>query len=521
MSFLDWLFSHAGKETRTTKKDQNEISNYQFNYNKEGYYIHSLNPNSNYKVTVIMPVYNAEATMKKTIDSVVNQTIGFENIQLIIVDDQSTDSSRNIILEYAEMYKNIVPVFLKNNTGSPAIPRNIGIELAAGKYITFIDSDDWFNKSGLEILYETLERTGDNYAIGKTIQVTDTSMNIVGEYNNCETRDHIDPYSIPHLFQHLGPTARMMKTSFIKENKFKFPNMKFAEDKQFFIDVLTNCSSISTSKEVIYYANRLKDNKSLTTTTSIFEKTDTNIKVIKYVIEKQLPEKVEKMVLNRLYEFDCITRLFNRNHFLKSNNKEEYFKKFSEVLNTTNELRYNFTQNFFEPWHKVLVDLFREGRFDDIVTLIDWSLKDHTKETIIKNGLPYYRLPFNDKYQFARINMLAYHTTSLKEKEHLVLRFNIYGDEINQINSFAIRQRDNELNEIELPIRHLQDHAYETKIPYGQLVELSSSSYATFIKYAVYKKLFIKMDARRIINYDDKKIDFYTTVGDNFAISIK
>ncbi|WP_018708346.1 glycosyltransferase family 2 protein [Siminovitchia fordii] len=519
MSFLNRLFSPVRKEREAIKEDRDNKLNYQ--YNEKGYYIHSSNLDGNYKVTVVMPVYNAEDTMKNAIDSVINQTIGFENIQLIIVDDQSTDSSRSIIVEYSEQYQNIIPVFLKDNTGSPATPRNIGIELATGKYITFIDSDDWFSKNGLKILYEILERTGDNYAIGKTIKVEEKKMEVTGEYNNCATRDSIDPFTIPHLFHHLGPTARMMRTSFIKEKNFRFPNMKFAEDKQFFIDVLTNCSSISTSKEVIYYANRLKDNKSLTTTTSIFEKTDSNIKVIKYVIEKQLPENVEKMVLNRLYEFDCITRLFNRHHFLRSDKKDNYFKKFSEVLRTAEELRYDFTDNFFEPWHKVLVSLFKEGRYEDIVTLINWSLKDNTKETIIKNGLPYYRLPFNDQYQFARINMLAYHTTSLKEKEHLVLRFNIYGDQINEINSFTIRQRDNELNEIELPIRHIQDHTYEVKIPYEQLVELSSSSYATFIKYALYRKLFIKMDTRRIVNHDKRKIDFYTTIGDNFAISIK
>src|SRR5699024_4578489 len=108
---------------------------------------------------------------------------------------------------------------------------------------------------------------------------------------------------------------RMMNTSFIQKNNIRFPNMKFAEDKQFFIDVLTSCSSISTSKEIIYYANRYKENKGLTTTTSIFEKTDTNIALINYVIKKKLSTNIEKMILNRLYEFDCITRLFERNHF--------------------------------------------------------------------------------------------------------------------------------------------------------------------------------------------------------------
>ncbi|RST74407.1 glycosyltransferase family 2 protein [Siminovitchia acidinfaciens] len=508
-------------ESQNISLENQRDSTEDYPYNDEGFYIHVKNRTTNYKVTVVMPVYNAELTVRKTIDSVINQTIGFENIEFIIVDDRSNDDSRTIILEYSETYPNVIPVFLKENTGSPAIPRNLGINLANGKYIIFIDSDDWFSENGLKLLYETLERTGNDYAIGKTIQVTDKRMKIVGEYNNCMARDFVDPYSIPHLFHHLGPTARMMKTTFIKDNNIKFPNMKFAEDKQFFIDVLTKCSTISTLDDVIYYANRLKENKSFTTTTSIFEKTDTNIKVIKYVIDKQLPEKIEKMILNRLYEFDCITRLFNRKHFLNSKEKEKYFEKFGEVLETTKNLNYDFTEIFFEPWHKVLVTLFKEERFDDITSLINWSLNESIKNTIVRDGLPYYLLPLNNENQFTRVNMLAYHKSSSKDTDSLLLRLNVYGDQINEMDSFVIRQRDNELNQIELPLNKVSTHEYEVKIPYEQIATLTSASYATFIKYSNYLKLFIKMDTRKIINFDDKTIDFYTTIGDNFGVNIK
>lgn len=488
-------------------------------YNEQGYYVHNSNGKQNYKVSVVIPVYNSEETIEKTIESIINQTIGFENIEVLLIDDKSTDNSRIIIWNYAKKYSNIVPVFLQENTGSPAKPRNLGIKFATGTYITFIDSDDWFHNEGLKVLYDILEKTGDNYAIGKTLQVTDNRIKIVGEYNNCETRYSIDPCSIPHLFQHLGPTARMMRTKFIKENDFKFPNMKFAEDKQFFIDVLVNCPTISTTTAEIYYANRLKDNKSLTTTTTIFEKTDTNIAVIKYVIQKQLPERIERMVLNRLYEFDCITRLFNREHFLKSKNKEKYYEKFREVLETTKNLRYDFTENFFESWHKVLVNLFIEERFDDIVKLIKWSLREVTKQIVIKDEIPYYQLPFED-YQLAEIEMLGCFKSAKKLTEKLVLQINVYGSFIDQIESFVIRQRTNELNQIELPIKHIEKNLFEVDIPYEKIASLSSASYAMFIKFSKYKKLFIKMDTRKLIKYNKKKIDFYTTVADNFGLSI-
>lgn len=490
-------------------------------YNQDGYYVHHTKRIENPLVTVILPVYNAEKTLKKTIDSVIRQTIGFKNIELIIIDDRSTDRSRTIILSYARLYTNIVPVFFRKNNGSPAIPRNIGIQLAKGEYMMFIDSDDWLTPNGIEVLYKILKKTGDHYAIGRTIKVEDNKYAITGEYNSCEERESIHPCTIPHVFQHLGPTARMMRTQFVRENKCKFPNMRYAEDKQFFIDVLTNCPSISTTKEVVYYVNRNKDNKSLVSRTSIFEKTDTNIAVINYVISKNLPEQIERMVLNRLYEFDCITRLFNRQHFLKSRQKEKYFQKFAEVLNTTTQLRYDFTENFFEPWHKVLVQLFKEERYDDIISLIRWSIKETAKQTIIKDGLPYYRLPFDDDYQLARLPLLAVYHSSEREKENVNIHFHIYGDPVHKIDSLIIRDRVNHLNERQFPIVQEDTQLYTVSIPYDELAKLSSSSYLVFIRYNKYRNLMIKMNTRNIITYHNKEFDFYTTIGDNYGLKVK
>ncbi|VEF49607.1 minor teichoic acid biosynthesis protein ggaA like protein [Bacillus freudenreichii] len=493
-----------------------------YTYNQEGYYIHPTNNRPDPKVSVIMPVYNAEKTLRKTIDSVIDQTIGFNEIEFLIIDDKSKDDSRSIILDYANEYPNIVPVFFKSNNGSPAKPRNVGIELAKGTYTMFIDSDDWLSPDGIEALYNLMEKTGDPYAIGRTIKVEDNKLVITGEYNSCEYRESINPCSIPHIFQHLGPTARMIRTQFLRDHNCRFPHMKFAEDKQFFIDVLTNCPSISTTKDVIYYVNRFRDNKSLVGTTTIFEKTDTNLAVIRHVIKKELPEEIERMVLNRLYEFDCITRLFNRRHFLRSLRKDKYYNKFAEVLETTKGLRYDFTENFFEPWHKVLVDLFNEKRFTDIVKLIEWSLKDTTKEMVIReDGLPYYRLPLPEPYEWARINMLAVYKEHLKTDEHYILRVNIYGDDLDKVNCFAIRQRDNEINENVLPIEQIGEKLFEVKIPLDLLAQLDTTSHTMFIRYYDYRKLHIKMNTRRIFEYGGKKIDFYTTIGDNFGVNVK
>jgi teichuronic acid biosynthesis glycosyltransferase TuaG len=93
-------------------------------------------------VSVIIPVYNSEEFINSTLDSVLNQT--YKNIEVVIVDDCSTDNTEDIINEYLLKNRNIIYYKLENNSGA-AIARNKAIELANGRYIAFIDSDDiWY-----------------------------------------------------------------------------------------------------------------------------------------------------------------------------------------------------------------------------------------------------------------------------------------------------------------------------------------------------------------------------------------
>lgn len=182
-------------------------------FNKVGYEI--LNESAlkrRAKVTVVVPVYNAIDFLKKTIDSVILQNIGFHNITLILVDDGSNDGSRDVLRVYSRLYENIVSVFLEKNTGTPAFPRNLGVHLSNSKYITFLDADDWLTHEGIKILYDLLEETKVDYAVGKTIQVDSEQETVIGRYESSQVRHNVSPFSIKHLFYHLGPRASYDET---------------------------------------------------------------------------------------------------------------------------------------------------------------------------------------------------------------------------------------------------------------------------------------------------------------------
>lgn len=159
-------------------------------------------------VTVIVPVYNAIDFLEKTVDSVITQSIGFHNITLILVDDQSSDGSRQLIENYSRLYKNIVSVLLHENTGTPAFPRNLGAHLSNSTYLFYLDADDWLHREGLQTLYYLLEETGGTYAVGKTIQVDAKGETVIGRYESSKERREVSPFDIKHFFYHLGPRAR-------------------------------------------------------------------------------------------------------------------------------------------------------------------------------------------------------------------------------------------------------------------------------------------------------------------------
>ena len=109
-------------------------------------------------VSIVTPCYNAGTTIVSTIESVVNQT--YTNWEMLVVDDCSTDNSADVIKEYASKDFRIKYLRTDKPSGSPALPRNIGIENALGKYIAFLDADDVWLPDKLQLQVEFLEMNG-------------------------------------------------------------------------------------------------------------------------------------------------------------------------------------------------------------------------------------------------------------------------------------------------------------------------------------------------------------------------
>jgi len=117
---------------------------------------------TNEKITVVVPCYNVESYLERCIDSLLNQT--FKGTEIILVDDYSTDNTRNIIKKYEKKHQNIKAFYNKQNRRQ-GHARNIAIQATTTKYITFVDSDDWVEPNFLQALYDTLTKSDADLAV--------------------------------------------------------------------------------------------------------------------------------------------------------------------------------------------------------------------------------------------------------------------------------------------------------------------------------------------------------------------
>lgn len=190
------------------------------------------------KLSIIVPVYNAEKYLEKCLDSLVNQTM--DDYEVILVNDGSKDSSQSIIDSYVNQYPELIRAVTVEN-GGQGRARNIGIDMARGAYIGFVDSDDWVASDMFEKLYTAVVEDDADMAVCDTVQCFDDGSEVYLPMSRFESAMEI--------------TTAVWNKLFKKElvEGIRFPEGLWYEDADFVIKIVLGCKNIDRVNEGLYF----------------------------------------------------------------------------------------------------------------------------------------------------------------------------------------------------------------------------------------------------------------------------
>lgn len=278
-----------------------------------------VKPNKKYKISIIIPTYNTGNILHRTLMSIENQSFGFENIEVLLIDDASNDNETlNIIKEYCEKYENVNSILLSENIGSPGTSRNIGVREASADYIMFLDHDDFFELDACEKLYSEMLKKDADVVFGRYNAIDDNHFGVIeypkekqGYFEDINENERIVAYPPPSIW------TKLFKKDLIIKNNILFPPL-LGEDAIFMSKVFINAKGIVYLGDLLVCWHDLND--SSTTNNVSF-----NYLMEGLTSEKYLFEIFSKMDKEIYFKYRCEGNInFFLSQLLKSNlNKDE------------------------------------------------------------------------------------------------------------------------------------------------------------------------------------------------------
>jgi glycosyltransferase involved in cell wall biosynthesis len=279
------------------------------------------------KVSVIVPVYNKEKYLDECLISLTNQTLN--DIEIICIDDGSTDNSLNILKKFSEKDSRI-KIIAQSNHG-PGHARNEGLIQAVGEYVAFIDADDWIELDSLEQLYYNAKENNSDLVLFNAIEYLPDEkfrkriyyhQDIVETFNFHNRKDLV-------MNNFLIVCTKLHRLEFLRENNIYFAEFGLFEDVLFHIKSTVKSKNISYLNRIFYNYRRTETNsrqlKSIQSDDSLIF-LDISKDIENFLVDEGVYNELEINFLS--FKLNEIQNLFNTNK-----NKEYFFKQLKKDFN--------------------------------------------------------------------------------------------------------------------------------------------------------------------------------------------
>lgn len=357
------------------------------------------------KVSVIVPVYNVEKYIKKSLNSIINQTL--KEIEIICVNDGSLDKSRDILERYSKKDSRIIIIDKENGGLSSA--RNAGMKVAKGEYIAFVDSDDWIKETMYERLYNNAKQNDSEMVICAVHKYDDSKRRIVDD-DRYYTLGYFEPKFFEGTFTHYDTADfllqvcvmawnKIYKREFLEAKNAKFPEGLIFEDGPFFFSIYFDMQRVSLVKDFLYYYRVNRPN-------SIIDKGDKNfIDII----------DVTELLFNEMMKLPYYDRI--KNYFFK--------EKFNDALSRYKVMKKKYKKQFYDKLKTFYCKIELEG-FDEEYPYSNYLLTTIKNKSYEEFEYHYFVTKIKDKIMnviYANPDFYTFHAfkKTLKIKKNIKL----------------------------------------------------------------------------------------------------
>lgn len=326
--------------------------------------------NKNIKISVILPLYNVEDYLEEAVDSIINQSIGAECIEIILVDDGSKDETGIIMEELCKRYNNVRAIYLGQSSGAAGKPRNVGLEYATGKYIMYLDPDDKYTSKACEKLYNLAEKNKSDICIGK-FKLFDSQKQWFKHYFP-DYRLYRTTIDKSRELLSLPPSiwSKLYRKDFLVKIGAKYPEGVIAQDAVFNIETLLRARNISYIPEVVALYRIREDEKNKSMTQKL------NQRYFKdYIFTRKLIINLyNKYSIYRYMEERMVVDLnFLFKLFIECDFNSVTIQEFVEIIQEYVNLIENKDTNKLTSEKKMFIKLVKQKQYESLLQLKEYS----------------------------------------------------------------------------------------------------------------------------------------------------
>ncbi|MHB0899890.1 glycosyltransferase [Streptomyces californicus] len=344
-------------------------------------------------ISVIIGAYNAMPYLTKTLTSVVEQTIGRDRLEIITVNDGSTDGTGDELERFAAQYPGLFQVFHQENSGGPSAPRNKGLDNARGKFVFFLDADDYLGAEALERMLAMAEKNNTDVVLGKMVGVNGRGAPASMFRRNQPRTDVFNS----RVYWALNP-LKLIRRELIEKHELRFPlGYKTCEDQLFtgMLYLKADGISVVADYDCLFIVKR-DDGGNITTTT---RGADTRIRVLELMVdmvEKQVPAGPDRDgLMNRHLSIDMFHALI---HLARESDPELQKKNYQQLAALLERSYPDSLKAQVNAVTRLRCELIQRGMLQETIELEKVDREHRSTgvqpDVLVEGDRAYTRLPF-------------------------------------------------------------------------------------------------------------------------------